>query len=46
MGRNTVMIPSHTSKDLDGGKLYNVAIRIVDIFGNDASNTVSVDLRK
>ena len=46
MGRNTVMIPSHTSKDLDGGKLYNVAIRIVDIFGNGASNTVSVDLRK
>ena len=27
------------------GKLYTIAIRVVDIFGNDASNTVNVDLR-
>jgi adenine-specific DNA-methyltransferase len=46
MGRNIIMIPSQTSKDLAGRKIYNIAIRIVDIFGNDASNTVSVDLRK
>lgn len=46
MGRNILTMPNHTSKDLDVGKLYNVAIRIVDIFGNDASNTVSIDLRK
>jgi len=25
--------------------LHNVAVRVVDIFGNDASNIVSVDLR-
>ena len=46
MGRNILTIPNHTSKDLDSGKFYNVAIRVVDIFGNDASNTVRVDLRK
>jgi adenine-specific DNA-methyltransferase len=45
MGRSILTVPNHTSKDLDVGKLYNVAIRIVDIFGNDASNTVYVDLR-
>jgi hypothetical protein len=46
MGRNILTMPNHTSKDLDDGKFYNVAIRIVDIFGNDASSTVGVDLRK
>jgi hypothetical protein len=32
------------SKELESGKLYTVAIRVVDIFGNDASGTVTVDL--
>jgi adenine specific DNA methylase Mod len=45
MGRKILTIPKNTSKDLEGGKLYNVAIRVVDIFGNNASNTVNVDLR-
>jgi DNA modification methylase len=45
MGRKILTIPKHISKDLEGGKLYNVAIRVVDIFGNNASNTVNVDLR-
>jgi hypothetical protein len=44
-GRNVLPIPKHTSKELEGGKLYTIAIRVVDIFGNDASNTVNVDLR-
>ena len=46
MGRNIVTTPRSTSKELDAGKLYTIAIRVVDIFGNDASNTVNIDLRK
>ena len=45
MGRNIVTTPRSTSKELDAGKLYTIAIRVVDIFGNDASNTVNIDLR-
>lgn len=44
IGRNIQSIPKSTSKELEGGKLYTIAIRVVDIFGNDASNTVNVDL--
>ena len=44
-GRNVTPIPKYTNKELEGGKLYSIAIRVVDIFGNDASNTVNVDLR-
>jgi len=44
-GRNVIPIPKDTSKELEGGKSYTIAIRVVDIFGNDASNTVNVDLR-
>lgn len=44
-GRNVTPIPKYTNKELEGGKLYAIAIRVVDIFGNDASNTVNVDLR-
>jgi adenine-specific DNA-methyltransferase len=45
VGRNLIAIPNHISKDLDNGKLYNIAVRVVDIFGNDASSTVCADLR-
>lgn len=45
MGRNIVTIPNQVKKEMDGGMLHNVAVRVVDIFGNDASNIVSVDLR-
>lgn len=44
-GRSTNAIPDHIAKDLDCGKMYNIAVRVVDIFGNDASSTVNVDLR-
>ena len=44
-GRNVLPIPKYTSKELEGGKLYTIVIRVVDIFGNDASNAVNVDLR-
>jgi DNA modification methylase len=45
IGRNIQSIPKSTSKELEGGKLYTIAIRVVDIFGNDASNMVNVDLK-
>lgn len=45
MGRKSMQIPVAISKEIDSGKLYDVAIRIVDIFGNDAAKTVTVDLR-
>jgi adenine-specific DNA-methyltransferase len=45
IGRNIQSIPKSTSKELEGGKLYTIAIRVVDIFGNDAGNTVKVDLK-
>jgi len=45
VGRSTNVIPNLISRDLEGGKLYNIAMRVVDIFGNDASSTVNVDLR-
>jgi adenine-specific DNA-methyltransferase len=44
VGRKVVPIPKCVSKELESGKLYTVAIRVVDIFGNDASGTVTVDL--
>jgi len=44
MGRNILPIPRSTSRELCAGK-YTIAIRVVDIFGNDASNTVNIDLR-
>jgi hypothetical protein len=45
VGRSTNPIPDHIAKDLDCGKMYNIAVRVVDIFGNDTSSTVNVDLR-
>ena len=44
MGSNILPIPRSTSRELCTGK-YTIAIRVVDIFGNDASNTVNLDLR-
>lgn len=44
-GRNVLPIPKYTSKELEGGKLYTIVIKVVDIFGNDVSNAVNVDLR-
>jgi hypothetical protein len=46
VGRNIQSVPKYTSKELEGGKLYTIAIKVVDIFGNDTSGTVNVDLTK
>ena len=45
VGRSIHPIPAYTSKELEGGKLYSIAIRVVDIFGNCTTNSVNVDLR-
>jgi adenine-specific DNA-methyltransferase len=45
IGRNILPIPKHTNKDLEGAKLYSIAIRVVDVFGNHATNIVNADLR-
>jgi adenine-specific DNA-methyltransferase len=45
MDRNILSVPKSTTNELDGGRLYTIAVRVVDIFGNDASNTLNVDLR-
>jgi hypothetical protein len=41
----TVSVPKTTSKILVAKREYNVAVRVVDVFGNDAASTINVDLR-
>ena len=43
--RQTKDIPTQVTKDLPTGKRYTVAVRAVDIFGNDAEASCIVDLR-
>jgi hypothetical protein len=38
-------VPIRTSKELVGGREYSIAIRVVNIFGNDATAVVNVDLK-
>ena len=45
IGRNIQTIPKSASRNLEGRKLYTIAVRVVDIFGNDASKTINVDLK-
>jgi len=44
-GKNVKTVPTKTSKELGRGRGYSIAIRVVDIFGNDATAVVDVDLR-
>ena len=44
--RSIQSVPKYTSKEFEGGRLYRIAIKVVDIFGNDISSTVNVDLTK
>lgn len=39
-------IPKTASKELEPGKTIEVAVRLVDVFGNDSSATQVIDLRK
>jgi hypothetical protein len=46
IGKNIQSVSSYTTKELEGGRLYTIAIKVVDIFGNDIINTVNVDLTR
>jgi hypothetical protein len=43
-GNKLVSVPKYASKELEAKKLYTIAVRVVDVFGNDAASTVAVDL--
>jgi len=38
-------VPVLAETTLERGKLYTIAVRVVDVFGNDASGTKEIDLR-
>jgi len=44
-GKKIKIVPVKVSKELEKGKEYNIAVRVVDIFGNDATGIVKTDLR-
>jgi hypothetical protein len=39
------MVTTQAEREFEGGKKYTVAVRMVDVFGNDAAETLEVDLR-
>ena len=45
-GKRVRTVPTKTTNELETGKEYTIAIRVVDIFGNDATATIKVDLRR
>jgi len=44
-GKKIQTVPLKSSYDLENGKEYTIAIRLVDIFGNDATATLKINLR-
>jgi len=44
-GRRAKVVTTEAENELAAGKKYTIAIRVVDVFGNDAAETVEVDLR-
>lgn len=45
MENKIATVPKTVSKELEAKRLYTVAVRVVDVFGNDAAGTVNIDLR-
>ena len=45
-GKRAKTVLVKMKKELDTGKEYTVAVRVIDIFGNDATATTKIDLRK
>lgn len=45
-GKRVKTVPTKTTNELEIGREYTVAIRVVDIFGNDATATLKVNLRR
>ena len=43
-GRKTKVVTTRATTNLATGKTYTIAVRLVDIFGNDAAGTVQVKL--
>jgi len=43
-GRRTRVVPTSVTHALPKGKAYTIAVRLVDVFGNDAAGTVEVQL--
>jgi adenine-specific DNA-methyltransferase len=44
-GRKTKVVTTQAEHEFPAGKKYTIAVRVVDVFGNDAAETVEVDLR-
>ena len=45
-GKRAKTVPVKMKNQLDTGKEYTVAVRVIDIFGNDATATTKIDLRR
>jgi adenine-specific DNA-methyltransferase len=45
LGNRVVSAPRTTIKEFEAKRLYTIAVRVVDVFGNDAASTVNIDLR-
>ena len=44
-GKSTRVVTTRANTTLPGGRKYDIAVRVVDLFGNDATATTSIDLR-
>lgn len=44
-GKSTRVVATRANTTLEGGRKYDIAVRVVDVFGNDATATTSIDLR-
>ena len=45
-GRRTKVVTTKATAELEMGRKYTVAVRVVDVFGNDAAGTVKIDLEE
>ena len=43
-GRRTKVVTTKATTELKMGRKYTIAVRVVDVFGNDAAGTVKIDL--
>ena len=46
VGRRIQSVPKYTSREFEGAILCTIAIKVVDIFGNETTGTVNMDLTK
>jgi adenine-specific DNA-methyltransferase len=46
VGRRIQSVPKYTSREFEGAILCTIAIKVVDIFGNETMGTVNMDLTK